>query len=137
MSVKIELSEIDISNAIQLARRGFTFTDIAEALGIGRSAFYARMKRRPDIKHRLNRAKQGYHTELAEKARELALEGDKDMIKFLLTRRFQYTEKHEIDLNEKNNDTEKTRDELIEEIIKLAKRNDVVVTDEEDPGVVH
>ena len=129
-SNKIEISEADVVEAIQLIRRGLKIREVCEYLGYKKSTWYNRLEENPQIVTRFKRAKQTFHLELAEKARQLAMEGDKDMIKFLLTRRFNYTEKQEIEIKTKDKDQEMTRVELIQEIVKLTKRNKLPIADQ-------
>ena len=103
--------------------------EVCKYLGYKKSTWYARLEENPQIATRLDRARQSFHLELAEKARQLAMDGDKDMIKFLLTRRFNYTEKQEIEIKTKDKDQEMTREELIQEIVKLTKRNKLPIAD--------
>lgn len=134
---KIEISDADVVEAIKLIRDGFKMRDVCEYLGFKKTTWYARLEEHPEIVVRFERAKQAFHLELAKQAKELALDGDREMLKFLLTRRFQYHEKHEIEIKPGKGDTEKTREELIEEILKLAKRNKLPFARPGDPEIIH
>ena len=136
-SNKIEISDADVVKAIELIHKGFKMREVCEYLGFKKSTWYNRLEENPLIVVRFKRAKQDFHLELAVKAREMALDGDKDMLRFLLTRRFNYQEKQEIEITSKSADTEKTREELINEILKLARRNKLPFVEPGTSEIVH
>ena len=88
----IEITGELLKEAETLGKRGMTQSQIAQALGMGRATLYEKKARFPEFSDAIARGKAKGIASVADKLMKLCKRGDKDMIKFNLSRVAGFTE---------------------------------------------
>ncbi len=91
----IEITGELLKEAETLGKRGMTQSQIAQALGMGRATLYEKKARFPEFSDAIARGKAKGIASVADKLMKLCKRGDKDMIKFYLSRVAGFTERQD------------------------------------------
>lgn len=113
---------LDLSHLPQirnLASMGLTIGDIADFFSVSRAHFYRLMDQMPEIYETIQEGKSSAKNRLLTKADEMAMAGDREMMKYILSRVHGLTEKQELEIRGKKDLSDYTVDELMEELRKL------------------
>ena len=133
-----DLNESHVKELEQFGGAGAKYDDIAQYYGMSRATFCRILERKPFIRDAIKRGKFLANLNVSQSLYNSATQdGNVTAMIFWLKTQFGWREKQEIDLNVNRKDQEKTREELIEEILKLAKRNNLPGAESEDPEIVH
>ena len=85
---------------LQLTARGHDISKICRIVGIARKTFYRWCAQHPKFAELVEKAKAQGEVKLADIAWKQALGGDGAMIRFILSRRFGWSEKYHLDVKD-------------------------------------
>lgn len=121
-SDKLVIEESDLKKIEAFAALGLSVVEIADVFNISRATFFERMSEMPEIRQIIQRGKAAAKNNLLRKSYDMALEGDKDMLKYLLSRVHGLSETQVHEIQQKVNVGEMSDEEIIEEIDRLTKK---------------
>lgn len=93
----ITISKDDIKKVEQLAGRGLLDKEIMSVMGWGKDFFYRKKRMMREFSDAIERGRANGHAAIANKLFESAMSGNTSAQQFYLSRRCNWTEKHELE----------------------------------------